>query len=65
MKIPDNPRILAHLIALVCHQRQKRAKPLQETVIVSAGIRQKKGVCASMALRVQFCFGIPADLLMG
>ena len=27
-------------------------------------IRQKKGVSASMALRVQFCFGIPGDLLI-
>ena len=27
-------------------------------------IRQKKGVSASIALRVQFCFGIPGDLLI-
>jgi addiction module HigA family antidote len=27
-------------------------------------IRQKKGVSANLALRVQFCFGIPGDLLI-
>ena len=27
-------------------------------------IRQKKGVSASIALRVQLCFGIPGDLLI-
>lgn len=27
-------------------------------------IRQKKGVSASIALRVQFCFDIPGDLLI-
>jgi addiction module HigA family antidote len=27
-------------------------------------IRQKKGVSARIALRVQFCFGIPGDLLI-
>ena len=27
-------------------------------------IRQKKGVSASLALRVQLCFGIPGDLLI-
>ena len=27
-------------------------------------IRQKKGVSASLALRFQFCFGIPAELLI-
>lgn len=27
-------------------------------------IRQKKGVSAGMALRFQFCFGIPGDLLI-
>ncbi len=27
-------------------------------------IRQKKGVSASIALRVQYCFGIPGDLLI-
>jgi addiction module HigA family antidote len=27
-------------------------------------IRQKKGVSANLALRVQFCFGVPGDLLI-
>ena len=27
-------------------------------------IRQKKGVSANLALRVQFCFGFPGDLLI-
>lgn len=27
-------------------------------------IRQRKGVSANLALRVQFCFGIPGDLLI-
>lgn len=27
-------------------------------------VRQKKGVSASLALRFQFCFGIPAELLI-
>lgn len=27
-------------------------------------IRQKKAVSASLALRIQFCFGIPGDLLI-
>lgn len=27
-------------------------------------LRQKKGVSASIALRVQYCFGIPGDLLI-
>jgi addiction module HigA family antidote len=27
-------------------------------------IRQKKGVSAGMALRFQFCFGVPGDLLI-
>jgi addiction module HigA family antidote len=27
-------------------------------------IREKKGVSASIALRVQYCFGIPGDLLI-
>ena len=27
-------------------------------------IRQKKGVSASIALRVQYCFGVPGDLLI-
>ena len=27
-------------------------------------IRQKKGISANLALRVQFCFGIPGDLLI-
>ncbi len=27
-------------------------------------IRQKKGVSANLALRVQFCFGIPGDLII-
>jgi antitoxin HigA-1 len=27
-------------------------------------IRQRKGVSAAIALRVQYCFGIPADLII-
>jgi plasmid maintenance system antidote protein VapI len=27
-------------------------------------IRQRKGVSASIALRFQYCFGVPADLIV-
>jgi len=32
--------------------------------LLSDVIRQKKGVSASLALRFQFCFGVPAELLV-
>ena len=34
------------------------------TAQLSDVLRQRKGVSAAMALRFQFCFGVPADFIM-